>query len=305
MRTALHEPLHNISDDILNRVISKSIQADLRKFKMGKSLNRTQNAMGTTALRDRTRSPVSKRAAAEDYGADAGYDYQNYGDLSNEVSALLSQLNQASGNKMSLIKMQVIKCDESSNNFKRMRHSLNRGDVNEADRLMATMEESNHQSLLDLQNEISDGTSMIQTISLLCDQLKREKKEVAQSLTTRGRSPGGLGNSLRNRSASGNRYQKTAAAAAGNAHPEYAKQDSQVADLRRSLQGLEEENEKLRHTMREMVDDYTRQLELRDETIKSLEKDGLHQMDGQQQEVIMLREKIADLNREIDVLSAN
>jgi hypothetical protein len=125
MRTALHEPLHNISDDILNRVISKSIQADLRKFKMGKSLNRTQNAMGTTALRDRTRSPVSKRAAAEDYGADAGYDYQNYGDLSNEVSGLLSQLNQASGNKMSLIKMQVIKCDESSNNFKRMRHSLN------------------------------------------------------------------------------------------------------------------------------------------------------------------------------------
>ena len=98
---------------------------------------------------------------------------------------------------------------------------------------------------------------------------------------------------------------RTAAAAAGNAHPEYAKQDSQVADLRRSLQGLEEENEKLRHTMREMVDDYTRQLELRDETIKSLEKDGLHQMDGQQQEVIMLREKIADLNREIDVLSAN
>ena len=32
MRTALKEPLHNISDNILNRVISKSIQADLRKY---------------------------------------------------------------------------------------------------------------------------------------------------------------------------------------------------------------------------------------------------------------------------------
>ena len=117
MRTALKEPLHNISDNILNRVISKSIQADLRKYKMGKALNRT----GTTALRDRTRSPVGKRGAGEEYGEDAGFDGGNFGDLSNEVSSLLSQLSQASGNKMSLIKMQVIKCDENSNNFKRMR----------------------------------------------------------------------------------------------------------------------------------------------------------------------------------------
>lgn len=158
MRTALKEPLHNISDNILNRVISKSIQADLRKFKMGKSLNRT----GTTALRDRTRSPATKRAAVEEYGEDAStHDATNFGDLSGEVSSLLSQLNQAAGNKMSLIKMQVIKCDENSNNFKWMRQSFNRGDLNEADRLMAMMEESNHQSLLDLQNEISDGVNMI------------------------------------------------------------------------------------------------------------------------------------------------
>lgn len=160
MRTALKEPLHNISDNILNRVISKSIQADLRKYKMGKALNRT----GTTALRDRTRSPAGKRAVGEEYGDDIGLDTGNFGDLSNEISSLLSQLSQASGNKMSLIKMQVIKCDENSNNFKRMRQSFNRGDLNESDRLMALMEESNHQSLLDLQNEISDGVNMIQTI---------------------------------------------------------------------------------------------------------------------------------------------
>lgn len=34
---------------------------------------------------------------------------------------------------------------------------------------------------------------------------------------------------------------------------------------------MEEENDKLRGTMREMVDDYTKQLELRDDTIKRLE----------------------------------
>lgn len=117
MRTALKEPLHNISEPVLSRVISKSIQADLRKYKMGKALSRP----GTTALRDRTRSPVTKRATAEEYGEDSTAYDTNFGDLSNEVSSLLSQLNQAGSNKMSLIKMQVIKCDENSNNFKRMR----------------------------------------------------------------------------------------------------------------------------------------------------------------------------------------
>ena len=107
---------------------------------MGKTMNRT----GTTALRDRTRSPAGKRAMAEEYGDDIGAGSGNFGDLSGEVSSLLSQLSQASGNKMSLIKMQVIKCDENSNNFKRMRQSFNRGDLNEADRLMAQMEETNH-----------------------------------------------------------------------------------------------------------------------------------------------------------------
>jgi hypothetical protein len=81
---------------------------------------------------------------AEEYGDDIGAGSGNFGDLSGEVSSLLSQLSQASGNKMSLIKMQVIKCDENSNNFKRMRQSFNRGDLNEADRLMAQMEETNH-----------------------------------------------------------------------------------------------------------------------------------------------------------------
>lgn len=93
-----------------------------------------------------------------------------------------------------------------------------------------------------------------------------------------------------------------AAAHAGGGAADYAKYDSQIADMRRNLQGLEDENEKLRNTMREMVDDYTRQLELRDETIRGLEKEGLHSMDGQRQEVIMLREKINELNREIDIL---
>ena len=55
MRSALGAPLQNISDNILNRVISKNIQADLKKYKMGAKKER-----GPSQERGRTRSP-SKR----------------------------------------------------------------------------------------------------------------------------------------------------------------------------------------------------------------------------------------------------
>ena len=81
MRIALKEPLHNISDSILNRVISKSIQADLKKYKMGK-----WGGNGTTSLRDRTRSPNSKRNVEEDFGERDTTEFANISDLSKEVS---------------------------------------------------------------------------------------------------------------------------------------------------------------------------------------------------------------------------
>ena len=100
--------------------------------------------------------------------------------------------------------MQVIKCDENTNNFKRMRQCFNHGDLDEADRVMAQMEESNHQLLLDLQNEISDGHNIVQIVSQLCESLKREKRD-SNSQSLRGRSPGGYAQTLRNRSTSANR----------------------------------------------------------------------------------------------------
>lgn len=98
---------------------------------------------------------------------------------------------------------------------------------------------------------------MVQAIGHLCEQLKKERKDFDAS--RRGRSPGGYG---RDRSSSNNR---PAAAA------DYSKYDKQIAELKMSLVNVEGENDKLRNTMREMVDDYTRQLELRDDTIRRLE----------------------------------
>lgn len=68
----------------------------------------------------------------------------NTADLSRDVSAMMGDLSSAANSKMSLIKMQVLKCDENSNNFKRMRNCFNVGNMSEADRIMAQMDESNH-----------------------------------------------------------------------------------------------------------------------------------------------------------------
>lgn len=93
MRTALKAPLHNIPDNILNRVVSKSIQADLRKYKMG-----------TKAERYTREKNQGVRTYANEYNST--FDVAvNTGDLSRDISALLGDLNSSCSNKNSLIKM--------------------------------------------------------------------------------------------------------------------------------------------------------------------------------------------------------
>lgn len=109
-----------------------------------------------------------------------------------------------------------------------------------------------------MKNEVADGGRVSGTIGLLVEQLKKEKVENAGA--QRGRSPGRYAaNNARGRSTSGNR--------AFGGGPDVSKLEAQIGELRRALSAVENDNDKLKDTMREMVDDYTRQLELRDETI--------------------------------------
>ena len=100
---------------------------------------------------------------------DRGLDSQSLGDLSKEVSHYLNSLNTSHQNKMNLIKMSIVKCDENSNLYARMRQCFNRGDLDEADHCLASLEESNYQSHLDLKNEASDGSKTSSIIGMLCD----------------------------------------------------------------------------------------------------------------------------------------
>ena len=121
---------------------------------------------------------------------------------------------------------------------------------------------------------------MVNTIGYLCEQLKKERIEFNQ--TQRGRSPGGY-------SAKRNTSNNRAPAAA-----DYSKYDQKITDLKLSLASMEEENDKLRGTMREMVDDYTKQLELRDDTIKRLELNQRQDFSKSQQ--------MSSLRQETDVM---
>ena len=60
-----------------------------------------------------------------------------------------------------------------------------------------------------------------------------------------------------------------------------------MAELRNQMHMMEVENERLTLTMREMVESYTTQLELRDENIRRLEQTDF----AQQSEVAMLIQK--------------
>jgi len=230
---------------------------------------------------ERTRSPAVNRRERAAYSADSneGFDAGSLGDLSKEVSHYLSSLNTSTQNKMSLIKMQIIKCDENSNIYGKLRQCLNHGDMDEADHCLATLEESNYQAQLDLKNEVADGPKVSSTIGMLVAQLRKERVDAAAS-GPRGRSPGGY--NARNRSTSANR------SAPGGGSDITGRLEAQIGELRRNLATVENENSKLKSTMREMVDDYTRQLELRDDNIKRLE-----QFDGR-----AMRQDIEDLNHE-------
>ena len=88
-----------------------------------------------------------------------------------------------------------------------------------------------------------------------------------------------------------------------------------MADARNQLQSFEIENERLTATMKEMVDSYTQQLHIRDETIRRLEStDAVHQGEmgllvARENEALknenrMMRDKVAILEGEVNHMNA-
>jgi hypothetical protein len=161
MGVAMGQPLQDVSDVVLKKVNSKHI-TNLSKYHTRDGARE----ITSTKLQDN----MIKRQIKED-----GIDYS---DLSREVTQSLINLNTGSGTKMSLLKMEIIKCDEATSSFKRLRNCLHSGDLQEAMRLVEVLEDSNYQTLGELQGEISEGINLIQNIERLSLQLRKEKKEI-------------------------------------------------------------------------------------------------------------------------------
>jgi hypothetical protein len=151
MRETMGQPLMNISSTVLNKVVSRDLQFELRKYKMdaqGKNRKRS-------ASRGREASPTVR--------------FEDKGDVSENkaVRNILQQLDAGVNDKLQLLKMLVIRGDEADQKFKRLRAAFANGEVEMVDRITNELQAMNGTTMADVQNETEDGPNLIQMIGQL------------------------------------------------------------------------------------------------------------------------------------------
>jgi hypothetical protein len=111
MRVALGAPLQNISTSVLNKMVSRDVQANLRKYKLacGKTPSRRSASRG---VEDEDSPQV--RFEGDRRGRSLGRKSDDEGVGGNRaIRQYIKDLDRGIGDKMSLLKMLVIKCDEA------------------------------------------------------------------------------------------------------------------------------------------------------------------------------------------------
>eukprot|EP00347_Sterkiella_histriomuscorum_P023285 403335232 len=349
MREALGQPLQNISQDLLNKVVTKEVQKDLKKFKLnaGKTPNKenkNKGALGRSAEKGAFPSPQRRlqfsnnpaqgfgspdRQGVEDnfyYGNDG-----NNGGNSKEVREILKELDGGIHDKISLIKMLIIKCSEADSNYKKIKQAINKGEVNSAEKMVSLVEQHNAVTLKDLQNEIQQKTDLLDLVSYLGDQIKRERQELVGSKSVgKSRGDSESQNEIKELKKCVDEQRqriKDLESNKSNRKDQISKDlmeqlneaDGQILEYKRRLEAMERENSKLREEMRSHIDDYQHQLDNRDNEIRvlnhRLDQGQSNLRDSEIQAMIkkeneayksenrLLRDKIGSLNNEIDTLA--
>ena len=101
MATALGQPLQDVSDVVLKKASSKTINSTLTKYRA------TGLAKGPGSRFKHMDRPAPRTID----GAAEGYTTAT--DLSKPIQGFLRELTTGAGTKMSLLKMQIVRCDES------------------------------------------------------------------------------------------------------------------------------------------------------------------------------------------------
>lgn len=134
MREALGQPLQNISRELLNKVVSKEVARDLRKYKfnLGKTPNK-ENKRPLSNERGRSMSPTTKRL---NFNSPANGDEVKSPMMvmTREMKDIVKELESGVHDKLSMLKMVAVKCAEADTSYKKIRQLLIKGDITSAEK---------------------------------------------------------------------------------------------------------------------------------------------------------------------------
>lgn len=135
MREALGQPLANISSTVLNKMVSKDVALNLRKYKLGVG-SKTPSKRSKSRGEDPDESVKFEKGTKPVRGRsnDATRSDNEGPTFNNAIRKHLRDLDSGVADKISLLKMLVIKSDEADQNFNRLRQCINLGQLDAADR---------------------------------------------------------------------------------------------------------------------------------------------------------------------------
>ena len=115
MREALGQPLSNISSTVLNKMVSKDVALNLRKYKLGvgtKTPSKRSKSRGEDPNEESRFEKGTRGARGK--SNDASRSSENEGPtFNNAIRKHLRELDRGVADKISLLKMLVIKSDEA------------------------------------------------------------------------------------------------------------------------------------------------------------------------------------------------
>jgi hypothetical protein len=119
---------------VLNKMVTRDVQANLRKYKLACGRTPSRKSARSGADEDDVCSPkVSFQGDRRGRSMGRKSDDESFGG-NRAIRQYVKDLDKGIGDKMSLLKMLVIKCDEADQNFNRLRSAINYGEMDSVDR---------------------------------------------------------------------------------------------------------------------------------------------------------------------------
>jgi hypothetical protein len=130
MRSALRQPLSDVSSTVLNKMVSRDVAASLRKYKMGAGADtkkRSKSNGGADLEESGVRFTEGGRGRGKSTENKRGGEEQLQPMMNNTIRQYLRDLDSGISDKQSLLKTLVIKSDEADQNYNRLRNCIHAG----------------------------------------------------------------------------------------------------------------------------------------------------------------------------------